>query len=364
MEIKLFEFAKQKNIHGMEIVSLLFTLFYFFPIFFYPHVDASFLLRIFSLYCFLLGLLVSTALLAPRTRLVVSYALIVLSTLFTQFYVGTNVFYGFAIFNLALYHRKFYPFVGLVFTVACIVWAAYAYDLVRAYFLLPTSIPTAVLFISGLVERRERRFRKSQAQSQEQLERMAAVAERERIARDLHDVLGHTLTSIALKSQLADKLISAGEVQAARKEIAEVANISSATLGEVREAISGYKKLTIDDRLLQLQGRLHEKGLLVDLACDFSRLNAKAEAAISLVLTEAVTNILRHSLATEVTIYTENSDRQFRLVIRDNGETNSLKMGNGLTGIKERIEELHGQFRILTNEGCTLEFQLPEENFK
>lgn len=361
---RLLAFFYNKDRHSIEIISMLFTLFYFFPFYFYEHLTAAWIFKALLLYFFLLAILLGCAVLHERKKMLACVLLIVFSTMGAKFHMGTNVFYAFAVFYFAFHLPLFRALVALSFTVACIFFAAFNFDLMKPYFLLPTFIPSLVLFISGVFERLDRQYKRKEEMTQEQLERLAAVAERERIARDLHDVLGHTLSSIALKSQLAEKLINAENVAGAKKEIKEVAEITSTALFDVRRAISGYKSLTIDERVAQLRERLRDKGLQVSMECDFTPLKAKAEAAVALLLTEAVTNILRHSAATHVRIYTEVVENNFKLGVCDNGLVNKLTMGNGLQGIKERVEQLHGNFELNFHQGVCLYVTLPKENLQ
>ncbi len=353
-----------KDRHSMEIISMLFTLFYFFPLYFYEHLTFLFVVKILALYCFLMVVLLCCALLDLKKKLIAAYLLVLLSMATAGIHLGTNVFIGFAVFYMAFHQKPLWATIGLLYTIFCVSFAAYVFDLFKPYFILPTLFPTAVLFISGMFERKDRQHKRKEAQSRDQLEKLAAIAERERIARDLHDVLGHTLTSISLKSQLAEKLIDTGEIKSAKKEVAEVVKIISSTLSEVRQAISGYKSLTIEDRLVQLEDRLSEKGMVLKKQADFSKLNAKAESAVVLLLTEAVTNILRHSSADTVTITSRIEENQFRLSVCDNGQSGKIVMGNGLKGIRERVEALNGSFDIDNKAGFCLHIVLNKENLK
>ena len=348
----------------MELLSLLFTLFYFFPLFFYEQLSLLWLIKVVLLYVFLICVLLLCVFLDERWKIVSAYSLVALSAAGVSFHMGTNVFFGFALFYLAFHQTLPRAFIALFFTLGCVFVAAYKFNLMVAYFLLPTLIPSAVLFISGVFERKDRLHRKREAMSGQQLERLAAVAERERIARDLHDVLGHTLSSIALKSQLADKLINVGKIELAQKEIKEVSEITRATLVEVRQAISGYKLMTIDERVVQLKDRLREKEVEVEMDCDFTPLKAKAEAAVALLLTEAVTNILRHSQASKVSITTKRENQRFILSVCDNGQVDKIQMGNGLQGIKERVEELGGAFTLDVKDGICLHIYLDGEQLQ
>lgn len=357
-------YMNDKNRNYVELVSQLFTLFYFFPLFFLENVTFLVVIKAIVLYLLLMANLFCCVILPVKGKIIAAYVLVVFATAATWIQFGPHVFYCYALFYLAMFQDLKRAFVALGFTLVCIFLVAFQLDLMKPYYLLPTLIPAAVLFVGGIFERRDCEYRRREERSSQQLEHLAAVAERERIARDLHDVLGHTLTSIALKSRLAEKLISGDDSAAAQKEIAEVAEITSNALVEVRQAISGYKSMTIAERLMQLRERLLAKGVELEMNCDFSPLKARAEAEVSLLLTEAVTNILRHSDADKASIRTQREGESFTLSIFDNGQVEKLKMGNGLLGIKERVEQLCGEFSIDNADGVCLRIRLGAEHLQ
>src|SRR5690606_29364533 len=110
------------------------------------------------------------------------------------------------------------------------------FNLMETHYLIPGIVPMIGLTFFGIIYRDAMIYAEKERKSQAQLEQLAKVAERERIARDLHDVLGHTLSSIALKSQLAEKLGNINDMDGALKEIKEVSQIASTALFDVRQA--------------------------------------------------------------------------------------------------------------------------------
>src|SRR6202142_2926555 len=130
----------------------------------------------------------------------------------------------------------------------------------------------------------------------EEIEHLAKVAERERIARDLHDVLGHTLSVIILKSLLAGKLM-VRDPQRAGNEIREVEQISRQALSEVRNAIRGYRSQGLPAELAQAKSILETAGVAVE--CEAARIELPAlhETVLSMAVREAVTNVVRHAQA-------------------------------------------------------------------
>src|ERR1017187_6844442 len=193
----------------------------------------------------------------------------------------------------------------------------------------------------------------------EEIENLAKVAERERIARDLHDVLGHTLSVITLKSELAGKLIES-EAERAGKEIREVEQISRQALTDVRDAIRGYRSKGLVAELAQAKTTLETAGLAVQ--CDAAttvKLPAMQESVLSLAVREAVTNVVRHSQARSCRMRLEQQNGSCRLEIHDDGCGSSNGEGNGLRGMRERVEMIGGTLNRSTEAGTTLTITLP-----
>ncbi len=203
--------------------------------------------------------------------------------------------------------------------------------------------------------RMNRRLRKAN----EEIEHLAKLAERERIARDLHDVLGHTLSVITLKSELAGKLL-ARDPERAGKEIHEVEEISRQALSEVRDAIRGYRAKGLAAELAQAKSTLETAGLAVQ--CDAAttmKIPAMQESVLSLAVREAVTNVVRHSKARTCRMRLDQQDGSCRLEIADDGLGFSTVEGNGLRGMRERVEMLGGTLERMNKSGTMLVITLP-----
>jgi two-component system sensor histidine kinase DesK len=199
---------------------------------------------------------------------------------------------------------------------------------------------------------------------------LAAVAERERIARDLHDVLGHTLSVVVLKAELASRLINRQDPNdhtRAAAEIADVERIARTALAEVREAIGGYRTRGLGAEIEAARLTLDAAGVTLILdsaATSTANLSAPEEIALSLALREAVTNIVRHSRATTCRLRFITEDSHRRLVIEDNGANSSsqsslIREGNGLRGMRQRIESLGGHLFLEYDNGTRLLIDLP-----
>jgi two-component system, NarL family, sensor histidine kinase DesK len=195
--------------------------------------------------------------------------------------------------------------------------------------------------------------------SHEEVRRLAATAERERIGRDLHDLLGHTLSLVALKADLAARLM-APDPAGARREIDEVAQISREALAQVRRAVTGIRAAGLAAELASARLLLDIDGIGLDDALAPVALSPVQETALALVLREAVTNIQRHARARQVRVALVRSADAAVLRIDDDGRGGRIVAGNGLTGMRERLAALGGTLRVQGHRaGTTLEARLP-----
>ncbi|TCV94878.1 two-component system sensor histidine kinase DesK [Luteibacter rhizovicinus] len=197
--------------------------------------------------------------------------------------------------------------------------------------------------------------------SQSEVRRLATLAERERIGRDLHDLLGHTLSLITLKSELAKRLALA-DPERARQEMEEVERVARHTLGEVRAAVTGLRVGDLRSELVSARLMLEASGisLRVELP-DSIDLPQATEAALSLVVREAVTNIHRHSRATDARVLVTFEGNTMSVRIVDNGCGGLAAHGNGVNGMRERVRAAGGALRIDSppRKGTTLDITMP-----
>jgi two-component system sensor histidine kinase DesK len=188
----------------------------------------------------------------------------------------------------------------------------------------------------------------------DEIEHLAKVAERERIARDLHDLLGHTLSLIVLKSELASKLADR-DAERARREIADIERISRDALAQVRAAVGGFRSGGLQAEVDLARETLAAANVTLDASLDSLTLPPAIEAVLALAIREAVTNIVRHAHAQRCTIVL----RDRTLTISDDGRGSNASFGNGLNGMRERVESLGGRLTRGGTTGTTLTIELP-----
>jgi two-component system sensor histidine kinase DesK len=182
-----------------------------------------------------------------------------------------------------------------------------------------------------------------------ELARLAVVEERLRLARDLHDLLGHTLSMITLKSELASRLV-ASEPGRAAEEMREVERVARQTLREVREAVAGYRQPTLRSELGGAQELLEAAGIAATVEGEALALPPATDAVLGWAVREGVTNVIRHSRARRCTIRIWEADGLVHAEVRDDGEGCAppdaaepyTQAGSGLVGLAERVRAQGG----------------------
>lgn len=205
----------------------------------------------------------------------------------------------------------------------------------------------------------------------EEIEHLAKVAERERIARDLHDVLGHTLSLIIVKSTLAGKLLdksgtqgaAAFDPERARSEVADIEKVSREAMAEIRSTLRGYSTYKLCEEFQRAKSTLNSAGVSVESEAAEVNLSAAQESVVALIMREAVTNVVRHAHARSCRLILGTNDGNCVLEVQDDGNgafpRGFLVEGNGLRGMRERIEALGGTFRCDSSAGTKLRFEFP-----
>jgi len=244
--------------------------------------------------------------------------------------------------------------------IASIMWIAaisWFFSFV-VYFYIPTLTFTLIVGLLNIYQYALHQNKQQLILSRKETQRLAQVAERERIARDLHDLIGHTFSVITLKADLAGRLLDKGQdkdLEKARIEIKQLEDISRDALSQVREVVSGYRT---SDLLSELA---NAKNVFSSVDIEFYyqfenideqqiELDSTGNKELAIVLRELVTNIIKHAKATQVTATIKHKNGKIVLAIQDNGQgfKNSQHKGFGIKGIEERIQKLKGFVSIKT----------------
>ncbi len=179
--------------------------------------------------------------------------------------------------------------------------------------------------------------------AREELARLAVSEERLRIARDVHDLLGHSLSVIALKSELAAKLVERDPGRAA-VELADIQAVSRGALAEVRGAVQGYRALALAEALDGARAALSAAG--IDYRVDGGEIAvaSNVEAVLAWAVREGTTNVVRHSNAEHCEIRISSDRDSAAVEVEDDGDarTSPVRLGSGLTGLAERAKAVRG----------------------
>jgi len=202
----------------------------------------------------------------------------------------------------------------------------------------------------NLIYRRNQQRNAELKLSHDEVRRLAALAERERIGRDLHDLLGHTLSLITLKSELANKLFER-DPAAARREIADVERVARDALAQVRRAVTGIRAAGLAAELASAKLLLESNSIRLDCDLGDIELPTEIETALAMTVRAAVTNIQRHAQAMSARIRLGAEDNLLVLRIEDSGRGGAIVPGNGLTGMRERLACIGAELRVDSERG-------------
>lgn len=228
----------------------------------------------------------------------------------------------------------------------------------------PALVFAPIIALANMHERERRESAAKLRMAQEQVEHLATIAERERIARDLHDLLGHTLSTITLKSELAARLVGK-DPERAEREMRDVERLSRETLSEVRAAVRGYRQSGVEAELANAKLALEAAGMELDYFLEPVALRPEVEGVFAVALREGVTNVIRHAQARTCQITLVDDGAFVLLAVADDGVgVRSEPSGTGLEAMRERVRALGGAVTLTrgmggADQGTRLEVTVP-----
>ncbi|MBO9596967.1 MAG: sensor histidine kinase [Cohnella sp.] len=242
--------------------------------------------------------------------------------------------------------------------------------------LIPVIVALLLVPLAMLIGRRSRRLRTQLQLANDEIERLSKSEERQRISRELHDTLGHTLTMITLKSELAEKLVES-QPERAKQEIRDVQMTSRAALKQVRELVTGMSAVTIRDELTNAKRILSAASIGLKLEGSFEQISIKPllDNLLGMCLRESVTNVVKHSRARTCTIAWTEESGLYRMTISDDGvgtaqpdaDSRTSRPGhNGLRGMQERLNLVDGRLTLDSpkGRGARVTITVPKINTK
>lgn len=244
--------------------------------------------------------------------------------------------------------------VGIIFLISPVAlpWRIFAHA--------PAFIFTIVIGAANIFDAERDRAQRRLRRADEEIERLATLAERERIARDLHDLLGHTLSVIVVKAELAERLAER-EPARAGEEMRDVERIAREALSEVRAAVAGYRSKGLRGELDGARRALNAASVETAMETELPGLPIAIESALAFALRESITNVVRHSGAQKAFIRIGMEHSTVFLEVTDDGRGGAAAEGAGLTGMRERITALGGAVQRDGAAGTRIRVTLPLE---
>jgi len=336
---------------GAEAVHLLWSVWVFITPAMGGHYDLKWVLLTLLSYPLFLALFAKAMLASRRIAPRYALALVAMSIALAPWYPSGMAYfiYGCVSYSMASAKRVVQLLLRLVlvnaFYVAVAAQVGYPWQAL-------VSIPCMTIIIAVVthVERFAHEKDAALKLSQEEVRRLAATAERERIGRDLHDLLGHTLSLITLKLELSRKLFDR-DAEAAKREVAEAERVARHALAEVRSAVTGIRATDLAAELAAARLLLESSHVHLEYTAPPADMPVEIERGLSLVLREAVTNIARHAQASRARIELERDAYTLRLRVSDDGRGGVGEDGNGLCGMRERVPRPRGHLSIESPRG-------------
>lgn len=231
--------------------------------------------------------------------------------------------------------------IGIVVLVVLVqlgIGASVAFTIGLLFAPIVTTVCAATFIGLGLISRSTVNLRVAN----DEIARLAVVEERARFSRDLHDVLGHTLTVVTVKSELARRLVTI-DPEKAELEIADIEQLARSALADLRLAVSNYRETSVDAELTAAKTALEAAGIRSHLPDSVPPLDPTQQGVFAWVLREGVTNVIRHSGASACWVTID--DRS--LTVADDGRgPGATVMGNGLRGLRERSAEAAAEVQV------------------
>lgn len=273
---------------------------------------------------------------------------------------GIQIFTGFSMGFWEVSDRRFRTFLWIYYSVAVLSYVGpifeFGFQGLNPSSLVWIFVGTVFILISPIFSKLMSRTY-NVTEENKALEARVRQLERERIAYDLHDTLGQTFSTISLEAELASKLIDK-KPDAAKAELAKIADNARESLTLVREIVSGLKEETLVDVLADKEKSLALAAITLTITGDGANFPSPAAA----VLKEALTNVVRHSKASLVSVTFDETDEQYQLTISDNGiGLSGAQPSHGMIGMKKRVEESGGVFSVSTERGTSLTVCLPKK---
>ncbi|WP_332634059.1 sensor histidine kinase [Halalkalibacter flavus] len=291
--------------------------------------------------------------------------------------IGMTLFYGYVYFALflAFFIGNIQSKIGfvtmyiihLLTTISAVCFSFFSQTelfFAQFPFIIISVIGVILLPITSYHRNKREKLEGQLEDANKRISELMVAEERQRIARDLHDTLGQKLSLIGLKSDLARKLVQINP-DSAKAEMSDINQTARTALKEVREMVSDMRGAKLKDEIVYIQQILKAANMefLFEGNAALKNTPLLIENVVTMCLKEAVTNVIKHSQATTCKVVIKELDEELQIIVKDNGigfpSRDDDFRGNGLRGIRERLEFVNGSLNIEESDGVTVDIRVP-----
>lgn len=272
-----------------------------------------------------------------------------------------NILFSFYLSNLLVWHfqDKYYTYrtISFFITINCLtlyIIANPTLNIGDKIVLFIFSSMCIITYFSQKYSYERHKLKNERLKHNEHINLLLAENERNRIGRDLHDSIGHTFVMLKLKAELAEKYLEKNNIEAARKELKEISEISSASMTETRSIINKLKHRSINEELKVISDIMTMADISLDIKTNMTTSPSQlVEWTITMILKELTNNVIKHSNANKCNIEINESNNNYTVIISDNGNGFENINGTELSSIRERIKLVNGVINIISKKSPT-----------
>ena len=272
-----------------------------------------------------------------------------------------NILFSFYLSNLLVWHfqDKYYTYrtISFFITINCLTLYIIANPTLRIGDKIVLFIFCSMCIITYFSQKysyERNKLKDERLKHNEHINLLLAENERNRIGRDLHDSIGHTFVMLKLKAELAEKYLEKNNIEAAKKELKEISEISSSSMTETRSIINKLKYRSINEELKVISDIMTMADISLGIENNITTLPSQlVEGTITMVLKELTNNVIKHSNANKCNIEINESSNNYTVIISDNGNGFERIDGTELSSIRERIKLVNGVIDITSEKSPT-----------
>ena len=272
-----------------------------------------------------------------------------------------NILFSFYLSNLLVWHfqDKYYTYrtISFFITINCLtlyIIANPTLNIGDKIVLFIFSSMCIITYFSQKYSYERHKLKNERLKHNEHINLLLAENERNRIGRDLHDSIGHTFVMLKLKAELAEKYLEKNNIEATRKELKEISEISSASMTETRSIINKLKHRSINEELKVISDIMTMADISLDIKTNMTTSPSQlVEWTITMILKELTNNVIKHSNANKCNIEINESNNNYTVIISDNGNGFENINGTELSSIRERIKLVNGVINIISKKSPT-----------